>query len=232
MLLKFKYIIPIALAAVVITSCKKGTFDINVDPNSPSSLPVTNLLPNIEGSIGGEQTVGGLGGSLEVYMHRISVREEPNGYGITGSGGIPSGLWDDYYQTVFTNADLIVAQATPANNFKYAGIAKIIKAYAVSQLVDVFGDVPYTEAGRLITDGIKNPKFDDDCTIYPKLLALIDEGIANINNPVVNALVPGNDDVIYKGSTAKWIKAANSLKLKLYTQERKVVNVTTQVTAL
>jgi len=232
MLRKFKYIIPIALAAVVVTSCKKGTFDINVDPNNPSSLPVNNLLPNIEGSIAGEQTIGGLGGSLEVYMHRITVREEPNAYGITGSGGIPSGIWNDYYQTVFTNADLIVAQATPVNNLKYAGIAKIIKAYAVSQLVDVFGDVPYSEAGKLITDGIRNPKFDDDATIYPKLLALIDEGIGNLNSAVVNPLSPGADDVIYQGSVTKWVKAANSLKLKLYTQERKVTNVTAQVTAL
>src|SRR5882757_5390919 len=123
MLLKFKYIIPIALAAVVITSCKKGTFDINVDPNSPSTLPINNLLPTIESSIAGEQTIGGIGGSLEVYMHRISVREEPNGYGITGNGGIPSGVWNDYYLTVFSNADIIIDKATPVNNLRYAGIA-------------------------------------------------------------------------------------------------------------
>ena len=32
---------------------------------------------------------------------------------------------------------------------KYAGIAKILKAYTYSVVVDVFGDVPYSEANKL-----------------------------------------------------------------------------------
>ena len=40
------------------------------------------------------------------------------------------------------------------------------------------------------------------------------------------------DDYIYKGNTTNWIKAANTIKLKLYTQVRLVQDVKTQVTAL
>jgi Susd and RagB outer membrane lipoprotein len=48
----------------------------------------------------------------------------------------------------------------------------------------------------------------------------------------VNPSKPSGDDYIYKGSAANWIKAANTLKLKLYTQIRLVQDVKTQVTAL
>ena len=36
----------------------------------------------------------------------------------------------------------------------YAGISKVLKAYAYSQLVDVFGDVPFSEVGKL-EEGIR-----------------------------------------------------------------------------
>ena len=63
----------------------------------------------------------------------------------------------------------------------YAGIAKILKAYTYSVAVDVFGDVPYSEANKL-KQGIVHPKFDDDASIYESLFALINEGIADLNN--------------------------------------------------
>jgi hypothetical protein len=47
--------------------------------------------------------------------------------------------------------------------------------------VDVFGDVPYSEANKL-KQGIIHPKFDDDASIYESLFPLINEGIADLNN--------------------------------------------------
>lgn len=234
MIRQFKYIIPIAFAAAF-SSCSKSTFDINVDPNNPSTLPVNNLLPQIEKTMGdasANASTPGISGALEVYVHRLSVREAPNVYGVQGSSGFVEPMWDRYYATVLTNADIIVDKATPAGNFKYAGIAKIIKAYGVSQLVDVFGDVPYSEATQLVKSSTKNPKFDDDATIYPALLTLIDEAIADLNNPAANPISPGADDVIYGGNITNWIKAGNTLKLKLYTQMRLVKNVSAEVNAL
>ena len=229
MLRQFKYIIAFGLLTTF--SCSKS-FNINVDPNNPSSLPVNNLLPQIEQNMGSASAIySGMSQVLEVYVHRITVREAPDGYNVTGSSGYVDPMWNFYYSTVLTNADIIVNEANSVGNYKYAGIAKIIKAYAVSQLVDVFGDVPYSEATQLLQN-VRNPKFDVDSTIYPKLFTLIDDGIANLKNPALNPLSPARDDVIYGGDVTKWIKAANTLKLKLYTQIRLVKNVSVEVTAL
>ena len=228
---KLKYIIPLALA-FAFGSCSKSAFNINVDPNNPSTLPVNNLLPQIEKNLGDASAISsGMSATLEVYTHRISVREAPNGYNVAGSSGYVDGMWDTYYSSTLTNADIIIEKATPVGNFKYAGIAKIIKAFGFSQLVDVFGDVPYSEATKLLNE-IKYPKFDDDATVYPGLITLIDQGIADLNNTAINPLSPGDDDVIYGGDVIRWVKAANTLKLKLYTQMRLVKNVSADVTAL
>ena len=163
-------------------------------------------------------------------MHQHSTREEPDQYDMKGNDGIITISWSGLHYTI-TDLDVIINQATAERRFVYAGIAKILRAYTFSQMVDVWGDVPFSEFNKF-KEGIKQPKFDDDAAIYPQLIAQIDAGIADINNPALNPSKPGADDVIYGGNTGRWIKAANTLKLKLYTQLRKIQNVTPQVTAL
>ena len=231
MLRKLNYIITLA-AVVVMGSCSKSTFDINNDPNNPTSLSAKVLLPQIIKNMGDASTIStGISDVLEVYVHRMSVREAPNAYGVTGSSGYVESMWDPYYSRAITNLNIIIDRSATDGNLRYAGISKVLKAFIFSQLVDVFGDVPFSEAGKL-GESILNPVFDDDATIYPALFAMIDEGIADLKNTTPNPINPGADDLFYGGNVTKWVKLANTLKLKLYTQQRKVTDVKAEVEAL
>ncbi|MCX6206794.1 MAG: SusD/RagB family nutrient-binding outer membrane lipoprotein [Bacteroidetes bacterium] len=214
----------LALFAVAISGCKKF-LDVNKNLNSPTAVPVSLLLSGAERSIAGNIALGtGLGSTMSVYTHQTTGRVGADRYGAGESG------WDRLY-TAISNLDVIIKQGTAETRYTYSGIAKILKAYTFSILVDVYGDVPYSEFDRF-GEGIKQPKFDKGSDIYPQLFKLIDDGIADINNTAPNASKPAGDDYIYKGNTTNWIKAANTLKLKLYTQIRLVQDVKTQVQAL
>jgi Starch-binding associating with outer membrane len=214
----------LVILVAVPTGCKKY-LDVNKNPNDPTAVPVSLLLSNCERAIGNNVALGtGLGQTMSIYVHQTTGRVAADRYG-AGSAG-----WDGLY-TALANLNVIINQGTAESRFKYVGIAKILKAYTFSILVDVYGDVPYSEFDQF-APGIKQPHSDKGVDIYPKLFLLLDQGIADINNATPNPSVPGNDDYIYKGNTANWIKAANTIKLKLYTQVRRVQNVTTQVTAL
>jgi hypothetical protein len=216
-------------------SCTKEFLDINTDPNNPTRLENSKLLPLIERNIGDGLAMGGGTGGLSqilsVYTHQQSTREEPDQYGARGSNYYIGVAWPTLYENVLANAEQVIQSATELKNYRYAGIAKILKAYTYSQLVDVFGDVPFTEANQL-KKGIRYPKFDDDAAIYPALFTLLDAGIADLNNPAANVSNPGADDIIYGGNVARWVKAANTIKLKLLVQMRKVKDVKAEVTAL
>lgn len=238
MRLTLKYIRYILPAVMVFSSCKKSEFlNINSDPNNPTSIEISKLLPTAIKNLGnglatGNNANAGLSEVIAVYMHQMTTREEPDQYGATGNNYFIGTAWPALYQSTIANLEQIIKDGTAAGNLKYAGIAKILKAYTYSQLVDVFGDVPFSEAIKL-KEGIRYAKFDDDATIYPKLFTLLDEGIADLNNTTAtNINVPAKDDVIYGGKVASWVKAANAIKLKLYTQIRKVKDVKTEVTAL
>ena len=247
MLRKIKYLIPL-VGLVTILSCSKGFLDINTDPNNPTSIEVSKILPTTQRTLGDalslDENNGGLSNVLAVYVHQMSTREEADKYGMTGSDPVIANPWAKLYSStpnpgttfpiygVLQNLEDIIRISTEADNAKYAGIAKILKAYSYSVLVDVFGDVPFSEANKL-KEGILYPKFDDDAAIYDALFPLIDEGIADLNNTgALNPNTPGTDDLFYGGNTGLWVKAANTLKLKMYTQIRKVKDVSAQVNAL
>ena len=245
MLHKIKFLIP--LVGLLAISCKKF-LDINTDPNNPTTIEVSKLLPTTQRTLGDalsmDEQNGGLSEVLAVYTHQMSTRESPDKYGVTGADVSLQTAWSKLFSStanpgttfpvygVLQNLEDIIAKSTEAGNLVYAGIAKILKAYTYSVAVDVFGDVPYSEANKL-KQGVLHPKFDDDASIYESLFPLINEGIADLNNTTApNNQEPGADDLIYGGDVDLWIKAANTIKLKLYTQIRKVKNVSAEVNAL
>ena len=250
MISKLKYIIPLAMI-VILSSCKKDFLDINTDPNNPTDAPIDLLLPTAERTLGdalamGSGDNGGLSQILEVYVHRITTREEADQYGAQGNEFFTSLAWPKFYSSspppgaseplhgILQNLDEIIKKSTEDNNLYYRGIAKVLKAYTFSQLVDAFGDVPFSEANKLDDpeNSIIYPKFDDDAEIYPQLLVMLDEALADLGSADGGPLQPGDDDVIYGGDIELWMKAANTIKLKLYTQTRLVINVGTEVNAL
>lgn len=247
---KLKYILP---AAIFLASCKKN-LDINTDPNNPNPTVISEkqLLPTAEKSLGDALTIdngavtaigvgagvpggfpiAGLSDICSVFMHQTIQRSELDAYGVTGNSFDIQAAWVSFYQSIVNNLEVIINKAEANDNGIYSGIGKVLKAYAYSQFVDAFGDVPFSEASKL-DSGITYPKFDKDADIYPQLFALLDDGIKDLKNTSsVNNLTPSTDDIIYGGDASLWIKAANTIKLKLYTQERLVKDVKNDVTAL
>lgn len=247
-----KSIIYIVAILFLASGCTKDFLDINTDPNSPTDISVSLLLPSAErglasviGYTNDARSARGISTVLAVYMHQLSAREVQDQYGATGSEFNINGSWNGMYSPqasqnspdyigCLQNVEILITKAETEGNLKYAGIGKILKAYAVSLMVDMYGDVPFSEANKFATEAkIKYPKFDKGDEIYPQLLALLDGGIADLTNAgAANALVPGANDLFYAGSTAKWEKAANTIKLKLYNQIRLTKDVSTEVKAL
>ncbi len=208
-------------AALMTTSCKKF-LDVNRDPdNIPSTeAPIAQLLTNAQVNMAFE-------GGSDLYrftsiiaQHLSGQASQPNQtyeydrYNITGND--QNNVWSSIFATTLNDLDLVINTATTNGSPHYSGVAKIMKAYEYSLAVDTWGNVPFTEAQQM--DKNVSPKFDDGATIYPKLITMLDEGIAEVNAATSN-LTPGTNSVIYPGAFAtrktNWVKAANVLKLRL-----------------
>ncbi len=226
-----KYILSlICLLPLLLGSCD-DFLDINTDPNQPTNMTIDKLLPTAQLTTayafapGSKGYYGGIGQTLSVYMHQVTVRESADKYGSTGSDWYITTSWRVSYTEALSTLDDIILQGVADGNLQYAGIAKILKAYIYSELVDVYGDVPYNEANLEMF-----PHFDAGSDIYISLFGLIDDAISNLTDQnATNNLVPGTDDIIYGGDISKWLRAARTLKLKMLNQVRLVQDVKADV---
>lgn len=191
--------------------------EVNTDPNNPTSAPLDQLLTNVEGSFNQitEFRVF-IAEELSAYVHQFVFREEQDQYGTRPDNTDVQNSWDVAYN-VITETDVIINQGTAQGEMIMVGMAKIIKGYAATILVDVWGDVPFSEAAQL-DSGIISPNFDNQENVYMAALDLIDEGLADINSG--QGKNPGSQDLFYGGSIPKWNKFVNTLKLKLYNEVR------------
>ncbi|MEJ5054349.1 SusD/RagB family nutrient-binding outer membrane lipoprotein [Sphingobacterium sp. MYb382] len=89
--------------------------------------------------------------------------------------------------------------------------ARIWKAVIFARLTDLYGDVPYSEAGLGYYEKIFRVKYDKQQDIYNSLLKEVDEASAALTT--TGDVIKG--DVIYKGDIAKWKMFANSFMLRL-----------------
>lgn len=217
-----KKIVKILATLLVIISlggCTKDFLDINSDPNSPTTPELSQLLSGSEYyMVQGLGQGDFIGDNLSSYVHHTVSREVQN-YGMNTQANNPYNTWNYLYTYVLTDYDALIKSGEADGNLIYAGIAKTLKAYTFSMMVDLWGDIPYSEFN---VAGLIAPKPDKSKDIYNKLIALLENGLADLKNTsAANTLKPTTADFFYGGSTAKWIKLNNTIKLKLLLQSRK-----------
>ncbi len=135
-------------------------------------------------------------------------------------------LWTDLYRESLQDISILIPLAEERELEGYVGVAKLIQAYSYVTLVDMFGDVPFTEA--LQGNETPNPNVDDGQFIYNEMLTVIDEGVAAINAP--GSVMP--NDFFYGGNKAQWTRFANTLKFKMYLQMRLVGDFGSEINSL
>lgn len=213
---KFKNIIlgTAALVLLTVTSCEKY-LDINTNPNAPTSAPIAQVLTNVT------VNVGFTGGS---DMHRFTslIVQQFAGNNAPGTQSREyaryliqptdvTGLYNRLFAIQLQDVEYILknSQGSP----HYSGIAKILKAYTYSQAVDIWGDLPYTEAFK--APEINQPKLDKAEDIYKAIITLIDQGITEIK-ATTSAISPGVNETIFRGDRVRWERFANTMKLRLF----------------
>lgn len=211
----------VMIGILTISSCKKF-YDINQDPDAITTGPIEQQLTSLTVNVGFFA-----GSDLNRYSSLIMQQYSGQSSGANNQtqdyekyliqGSDENNAWATMYATILNDAENIITSAAASGSPHYSGVAKILKAYAYQLSVDVWGDIPFSEAQKLTEN--TQPKYDAATDIYTALIRLLDEGIAEVNATTSNKS-PGINSTIYPGtfSTTKnnWIKFANTLKLRLY----------------
>lgn len=225
------YIILLTACSVSFFSCKKEDFTkTNTDPTSsvadnyePNFLLTTTQL-NYTGSSDNAFEVSGteLWGCAMFIQHMASL----SGifYGdkyLRNPGG-----WGAYFDRAYTAqvkyaVDLVESTKNKPQYANLHQMARIMKAMVFERLTDVYGDVPYSEAGLGYYQRIYSPKYDRQQDIYTDLLKEVSEATDSLNEdgdkPTGDMFYSKKDDQI-----AAWKRFGNTLLLRMAMRYTKI----------
>lgn len=219
----------LVVLAFVLNSCSESLSDININPDKSPTANPEQVLTTAMGTIG--YVVDGqynhdniLWGQYWTWGPGVALSNLER---YVGEGADYDNEWIRCYANILTDLQFVANSDSRA----HAGISKILMAYVFQGLVDHYGDVPFSEAldGELADGSNFAPLFDDDATIYPQLVTMVDDGLADIG---ANSGTVGAEDLMYSGDMDGWIRFGNSLKLRILMRMSGVVDVSAQVTSL
>ena len=122
-------------------------------------------------------------------------------------------IWNNLYRSI-GNFQGIIDIPNPNGDYDYyQAVAKICKAHYMQYIVDLYGNVPYTEAWKYAAN--TTPKYDDDQQIYRDLISELESAKTLILNAPANAQDITASDVMLAGDTAKWKSFANNIELRM-----------------
>ena len=213
----------LGMFALFATSCKKSFLPgLNVNPQGISNVPPNLLLSTTEAALAYTQ-----GGDLSRFsslntQQTFGFSSQPQLYYTYGyNPGVFDNVWPNLYTSTMENDYTLIHISDATGNNVYSGISRILMAYALQITVDTWGKVPYSKAFQGNTGGTFQPTYDDDKALYDTIASLINNGIADLNNPNKGNILPGADDAIYGGSATQWIKFGHAIKARLYIHQSK-----------
>jgi hypothetical protein len=206
-------LLALSISAILFSACTKKFDEYNTDPTTISRLTTADygkLLARAQYAVyAGYQTSQNLHADLFTqYFSNTSANFGQDRY-VMNTAHLQSGLWSFYYVQVIPNLDIIIkgsGEQTPE-----AAVAQIWRVFAFHRLTDYWGPIPYFSAGN---SDVTSYSYDPQDKIYDDMFKKLAEAVQILNtNP--NGKVFAAFDGIYKGDIAKWIKFANTLRLRL-----------------
>ncbi len=215
---------PILILLLSFTACERDFEEINQNPFAPTTTDIGPLFNQVLSSLR-------LGWNEQFYLHNEKLYQVTEQAALTAETfqNINLGteeVWSQYYtalahiREIESRLDAYTGEPEALHNVRAQ--LKIILAYKTFRLTDLFGDIPFFEAGKAFQDIDKlRPAFDSQESIYKYLLDEL-KWAADSLNPIPNAttvsgtpyVTLGNFDTFFRGDMHRWIKFAHSLRLK------------------
>lgn len=201
------------LLTLGLSSCS-DFLDVNVDPDKPNNTTaeVANRVPWIQ----------------RMFMYSAGITNYRTSmiagvlYSTSGTHGPAAVTWNfapgtttSSYQTWFVetaaNLNDLYNKAKAENAYHYMAVADIYHALGFMQMLDLYGEIPYTEA----LGNSPVPAYDDGKTIFNGCVAKLDEAIKLLSEAQPATATPlSKGDLMDGGDAQKWLKMAYGLKAR------------------
>lgn len=219
------YITLFLVITLILQSCDQDFEEINVDPTTASQVDLSYKFPTAVLYASGqryESWRANLIYASTMIQHLANTQTYWSGDKYLLNTGYAEAFWTAQYpQTIKAIEDMKygLEAAGDSTSVDY-GMVKTLRVFAYHRMTDLYGDIPYSEAGKAFITGDMRPAYDPQEEIYADMLNELEEAVAIFDGGGNSSL--GSADIIFEGDVNKWRKWANSLMLRLAMRMTKV----------
>ena len=221
MKISIKNILKIASILVIGTStisCEKMLEDARIDPDTVSTVDDKTLFAQAARQLFLQTTdvsVIRFAGMYGHYFVAGSDTRKADMY-FDGFNDRFEEIYEKSYDDVikYTEETLYITSTGETKNEVRHAMADVISVMGFARITDGFGDIPYTEGGKGKTQEIIQPKYDTQKFIYTDMIKRLGESIEVLKHADPN-LAYDEADFIFANDMDKWVRLANSMRLRL-----------------
>ncbi len=219
-----KITILLSFIVIILTSCS-DFLDVNDNPNNPLEVEDYLLLPSATVSVANvfSADYGILGSYWAQHWaqnNTSSQYKEYESYGMSSNAGVVNRSYRELYIGGLSDNEILLRKAKTDENWGVFLMAATLKAFTFQSLVDMYGNVPYTEAFNG-AEGLTNPKIDEGKVIYESIYSLLNEALSKDLSGFTKSRYM-KYDLLCAGELDHWIRFANSLKLRILIRQYSV----------
>ncbi|KAA1243024.1 SusD/RagB family nutrient-binding outer membrane lipoprotein [Aquimarina sp. RZ0] len=217
-----KTIVSIFISVVFLltfASCDEGFEELNEDPNSVGQLEpdvkLTNTLLRTAGDRF-ENLRGNIFYCATMIQHMAAVDGAYAGDKYTYNADASGSWFERGYPAMVGPVEDLLFQLQTNEEGRYSremlAITRILRVVIYHRFTDLYGDVPYSEAGKGFISGIIRPKYDLQSEVYADMLQELAEATADLGTGDSQF---GSADILFKGDQGKWKRFGYSMMLRL-----------------
>ncbi len=214
------------LMTISMSSCSDELAELNDNPNAIADLPYGLQLTETQLKAAGaqyEMRRVGLGWAASSIQQLADVNIATNllpGDKYIDFIDYSYAVFDEYWVNEAKDViDLVNRTAEDPEAVNFNAMARIMKVISFHKVTDLYGDIPYSEAGRGFISNNWFPSYDRQQDIYLDMLKELEEAALQLTASADN---PGIQDVLYGGDISKWKKLSYSMMLRLGLRMSKV----------
>jgi len=206
------------MIGAIILACEKHLDDIRVNPNAVTEIDDAALFTKAVRDLfkgTADKSVSAFAGPYAHYLMLGSTHRPPGQYLDVFDGDYNS-TFNGIYNGVIRHSEevlQITSKEGTKNEVRHA-LATIISVMGFAKLTDTYGEIPYTEGGKGKSEGIIKPRYDTQESIYKSLIERLGKSIEVLKTAKPSQAYP-NSDPIFDNDLSKWVRFANSVRLRL-----------------
>jgi hypothetical protein len=219
---KYSGVLLLVAGLAVLQGCDKNFDTINTNPDAVSTPTPQYVFSKAQ--YDGANYSGNISNLLWGTMQYTTSYNDVEGFGskyVAAQRYQTSSVFGSAYPNQINEiGEVIKTVKDDATKINLYAVARIWRVFCFSRITDLYGDIPYSQAGQGYNQSLFQPAYDAQKDIYADLLKELEESATSLS--AANTVTFGASDLIYGGNPDQWKKFAYSLMLRLGMRMTKV----------